>query len=201
VVRQQASATLRNREPILAVLRRVLPARGTVLEVAAGSGEHAVFFAAAFPQLVWQPSDIDPEAMASIHAWREHAGVENLLPPLLLDVTSPSWPVAGAEAVVCINMIHIAPWQACLSLLAGAARLLAPGAVLYLYGPYLVEGIATAASNLAFDQSLRARNPSWGVRWQHEVEAAAAERGFSLEQVIEMPANNRSLVFLRGVER
>ncbi|HEX7969339.1 MAG TPA: DUF938 domain-containing protein, partial [Stellaceae bacterium] len=149
--RLYAPAAARNREPILAVLRRVLPPAGLVLEVASGGGEHAAFFAAALPQLTWQPTDPDPRARASIAAFCAASGAPNLSPPLALDAAAPDWPVTGAAAVVCINMIHIAPWSASEGLMAGAARVLPPGGPLYLYGPYKEEGRHTAASNEAFD--------------------------------------------------
>lgn len=196
--RLHAPAVARNREPILAVLRRVLPSTGLVLEVASGSGEHAAFFAAALPQLTWQPSDPDPRARASIAAFRDTGAAPNLLPPLDLDVMAAAWPVAGAAAVVCINMIHIAPWSACEGLVAGAARALPPGGVLYLYGPYKEEGRHTAPSNAAFDADLRARDPRWGVRDLGAVAALARRGGFAHEETVTMPANNRSLVFRRG---
>lgn len=188
----------RNREPILAVLRDILPASGTVLEIASGTGEHAVHFAAALPHLRWQPSDRDPEALASIAAHREAAGLPNLLPPALLDVSAPSWPAEHAEAVVAINMIHIAPWSAALGLAAGAARVLGPGGVLFLYGPYREEGRPTAPSNEAFDASLKARNPEWGLRQLGDVVALASRHGLALLRRVEMPANNISLAFRRG---
>jgi SAM-dependent methyltransferase len=192
MTRQHAPATHRNREPIREVLARVLPASGTVLEIASGTGEHAVYFARAFPALVWQPTDADPMALASIAAWREGEGTANLSPPLALDVHAEAWP--AADAIVCCNMIHIAPWSAALALFAGAARVLAPGGALVLYGPYLIDGV-TAPSNLAFDRSLRARDPAWGVREVRELEAAA--RGFVLEELAALPANNHVLVWRR----
>jgi len=193
--RLHAPAVARNREPILAVLRRVLPPAGLVLEVASGSGEHAAFFAAALPLLTWQPSDPDPRARASIAAFRD-AGA-GLLPPLDLDVTATAWPAARVAAVVCINMIHIAPWSACEGLVAGAARALSPGGVLYLYGPYR-EGRHTAPSNEAFDADLRARDPRWGVRDLGEVTVLARRHGFVHQETVTMPANNRSVVFRRA---
>ena len=191
---RHAPATARNREAILAVLRRVLPARGTVLEVASGTGEHAACFAAALPMLTWQPSDPDPHALASIAAHAEAAGLPNLRPPLALDVTAP-WPLEAADAVVCINMVHISPWAATEALMAGAGRLLRPGAPLYLYGPYRREGIATAPSNEAFEQWLKAQDPGFGLRDLEAVGAAAAARGLALDELIEMPANNLSVIF------
>jgi len=193
--RRFAPAAARNREPILDVLRAHLPASGTALEIASGSGEHAVAFAAAFPSMVWQPSDPDPANRASIAAWIAAAGTPNLLPPIDLDATTEIWPLATADAVVCINMIHIAPWAACLGLMRGAARLLAPGGLLYLYGPFRRFGAHTAPSNAAFDESLRARDPAWGVRDLDEVREAA--EGFAPPTVVAMPANNLSVLFRR----
>jgi SAM-dependent methyltransferase len=193
--RRFAPAAARNREPILDVLRAHLPASGTALEIASGSGEHAVAFAAAFPTLVWQPSDPDPANRASIAAWIAAEGTPNLLPPIDLDATAEIWPLATADAVVCINMIHIAPWAACLGLLRGAARLLAPGGLLYLYGPFKRDGMHTAPLNEAFDESLRARDPAWGVRDLGEVCQAA--EGFALAATVAMPANNLSVLFRR----
>jgi SAM-dependent methyltransferase len=195
-MKQHAPAAARNREPIREVLARCLPARGLVLEIASGSGEHAVHMAAALPGLRWQPSDIAPAALASIEAWRLEAGLPNLLPPVALDVTAPAWPVTAADAIVCINMVHIAPWEAALALLAGAERTLPLDGVLYLYGPFRFRG-ETAPSNEAFDRSLRDRDPRWGVREADELEAAALERGLELERVVPMPANNHSLVLRR----
>jgi hypothetical protein len=197
--RLYAPAVARNREPILAVLSRVLPATGLVLEVASGSGEHAAFFAAALPLLTWQPSDADPRARASIAAFRDAGAPPNLLPPVALDASAAAeWPVVGAAAVVCINMIHIAPWSACEGLMAGAARILPLGGVLYLYGPYKEEGRHTAPSNAAFDADLRARDPRWGVRDLAEVIALARRHGLAHRETVAMPANNRSVVFRRG---
>ncbi len=190
-------AVARNRDFILAVLRRALPGRGTVLEIASGSGEHAVHFAAALPQLTWQPTDPDPEARDSIAAYRAAAQLPNLLPPLALDATSPTWPVAQADAMVTINMIHIAPWAAAAGVIAGAERLLAAGGVLFLYGPFREHGQHTAPSNAAFDESLRARNREWGVRDLDEVAALASRHGLALEERVVMPANNLSVVFRR----
>lgn len=192
--RQFAPATQRNREPILAVLSEVLPASGLVLEVASGSGEHAVHFAAAFPGLVFQPSDPDPAALASIDAWAGESGLPNLRPAIRLDATARDWPVARAEAVLCINMVHISPWAATEGLIRQAARLLPAGGPLYLYGPYRQSGVPLAPSNAVFDDSLRRRNPKWGLR---ELEAVAelAAAGFGEPQVTAMPANNLSVVF------
>jgi SAM-dependent methyltransferase len=194
---QTAPAVARNRDPILTVLRRILPARGTVLEIASGTGEHAVYFAAALPGIVWQPSDADPAALESIASWRSAAQLPNVKPPLDLDVTSPTWPVECADAVVCINMIHIAPWRAAKGLVVGAGRVLAPRGVLFLYGPYKEGGRHTAPSNEAFDASLRARDPEWGVRDLDEVKALAERHGFEFVERVPMPANNLSVVFRR----
>lgn len=196
-MKRTAPATARNREPIAAVLREVLPERGILLEIAGGSGEHAVYFAGLFPRLLWQATDPDPDALASIGAWRDQAGLDNLLEPLRLDAASETWPVASADAMLCVNMVHISPWTATEGLMRGAGRLLPPGAPLVLYGPYRRAGVPTAPSNEAFDQSLRARNPEWGLRDLEAVEAEAARNGLGLEQVVEMPANNLSVVFRR----
>ncbi len=193
--RRYAPAASRNREPILAVLQRVLPARGTVLEVASGTGEHAVFMAQHLPALIWQPSDADAEARASIDAWRRDAALDNLRPALAIDACAGDWGIDRADAVVCINMVHISPWAATEGLIRGAGRLLPAGGVLYLYGPYRLEDRATAPSNEEFDASLRARNPEWGVRHATEVTRLAAAEGFSLTEIVDMPANNVSLVF------
>jgi SAM-dependent methyltransferase len=194
---RRAPSVARNRDPILDVLRRVLPPAGLVLEIASGTGEHAVHVAAALPALTWQPSDRDPQALASNAAHRAAASLSNLAPPLALDVTAPAWPLAQADAIVCINMIHIAPWAACEGLMAGAGRVLSAGGVLYLYGPFQQGGAPTAPSNAAFDENLRARDPAWGVRDLGAVAAVAAANGLDLEARIEMPANNLSLVFRR----
>ena len=192
-------STARNREPILEVLKPRLPQRGLVLEIAAGAGEHAVFNAAAMPGLSWQPTDPDSNALASIAAWREDAGLENLLAPLRLDAADPdAWPIERADAVVNINMIHISPWAAAEGLMRGAGRVLALGGPLFLYGPYIEPDVETAPSNLAFDQSLKSRNPAWGLRRLEEVTALAGRNGLALEERIAMPANNL-VVVLRKV--
>jgi SAM-dependent methyltransferase len=191
-------AVARNREPILDVLRRVLPRSGLVLEIASGTGEHAVHFVRALPGLIWQPSDPDETARCSIEAHRDAAGLPNLRPPLPLDASAPDWPVERAEAVVAINLVHIAPWAATLGLMAGAARVLRPGGVLVLYGPYKEGGAHTAPSNAEFDASLRASNPAWGVRDSEEVVAAARARDLALLERVAMPANNLTLVLRRA---
>ena len=195
--RRHAPATLRNRDAIAAVLVGILPPAGLVLEVASGSGEHALAFARAFPDLDWQPSDPDPAGLASIAAWRAESELANLRPPLALDAAAPGWPIAAADAILCINMIHISPWTATQGLMAGAARLLPPGAPLFLYGPFLRDDMPTAPSNEAFDASLRSRDPLWGLRRLEDVAALAQSHGLALERVVEMPANNLSLVFRR----
>jgi hypothetical protein len=195
-MKKSAPAAVRNRDPIREVLARQLPAAGTVLTIAEGSGEHSVHFARAFPALTWQPSDLDPDALASIAAWREEEALENLASPIELDVTWDRWPIDRADAITCINMIHISPWEATLGLFAGAARTLPSGGLLYLYGPYRFGGQFTAPSNEAFDASLRSRDPRWGVRDVKDLEAAAT--GFALREIVAMPANNHSLVFRKA---
>jgi len=195
--KRHAPATLRNRDAIVEVLGDWLPFAGTVLEVASGSGEHVVHFAAAFPAIDWQPSDPDAEALVSIAAWSAEAGLANIAPPLELDAAA-DWPTTKADALLCINMVHISPWAATLGLLAGAARLLPPGAPLILYGPYVEAGTPTAEGNVAFDASLRARNPEWGLRDVDAVKAAAAEAGLSFAERRAMPANNLMLLFRKS---
>ncbi|SAL79293.1 SAM-dependent methyltransferase [Caballeronia peredens] len=194
-VRRRAPAAERNREAILSVLTRVLPPTGVVLEIASGTGQHAVHCAAALPQIVWQPSDPDEASRDSIAAWRAHAGFANLGAPLALDVRSDDWGIGEAAAIVCINMIHIAPWEAAEALLRGAGARLGAGGVLYLYGPYRRNGAHTAPSNEAFDAQLRATDPRWGVRDMEAVEELGAQAGLTLKEVVAMPANNFSLVF------
>lgn len=195
--KRHAPATLRNRDAIAAVLADWLPSAGTVLEVASGSGEHVVHFAAAFPQLEWQPSDPDPDALVSIAAWSAEAGLANVAPPVRLDAAAPGWPASAADALLCINMVHISPWAATLGLFAGAARVLPAGAPLILYGPYVEPDVPTAPSNLDFDASLRGRNPEWGLRNSEAVKAAAAEAGLAFAARRAMPANNLMLLFRR----
>ncbi|MBM3549360.1 MAG: DUF938 domain-containing protein [Alphaproteobacteria bacterium] len=196
--RQFAPATQRNREPILEVLRTVLPASGLVLEIASGSGEHAIHFAQALSGLSFQPSDPDEKARASIAAWIAATGLPNIHPPIRVDVTEHPWPIASADAVLCINMVHISPWSATEALFRGAAGILRPGAPLCLYGPYFSREVETAPSNLAFDRSLRERNPAWGVRQLEDVVALARACGFAKPLVTAMPANNLSLIFRRA---
>jgi hypothetical protein len=192
-----APATQRNRDVILDVLRKILPPSGLVLEIASGSGEHDVHFAQSLPRLTFQPTDPTQDALASIAAWIAAAQVANVLAPLRLDVTAQPWPVQSADAVLCINMIHISPWGATIGLMRGAAKILPPGAPLYLYGPYRRGGAHTAPSNADFDASLKARDPAWGVRDLEAVAAAAQAAGFTAPEITQMPANNLSLVFRR----
>ena len=199
--RLTSPATARNRAPILAVLQRVLSPDARVLELASGAGEHAVFIARAMPRLTWRPSDPDAEARASTAAWIAQEGLANVLAPSAIDVRDNVWGVeeeAPYDALVAINMIHISPWEATLGLMAGAGRLLRLGGVLFTYGPYMRDGRHTAPSNQAFDSSLKARNPAWGVRDVGDVEAAASRQGLALREIVEMPANNLSLVFRRN---
>jgi hypothetical protein len=196
--RRSAPAALRNREPIADVLKEWLPASGLVLEIASGSGEHGVYFAARFPALEWQPSDVHPDALSSIAAWRDESGLPNLKAPLALDAASSDWPIDRADAVLSINMVHISPWESALGLLDGAARLLGPGAPLILYGPWLKDDVSTAPSNLAFDADLKRRDPRWGLRRVEDFAAAAAAREFRLETTRAMPANNMMLLFRRA---
>jgi hypothetical protein len=191
--RREAPAVARNRDPILAALRRLLPSRGLVLEVASGTGEHCAHFAAALPALTFQPSDPSAEGRASCDAWCD--GMANVRRAVALDAAASSWPVARADAVLCINMAHIAPWSATLGLLRGAAAVLPVGGPLVLYGPWLRQGVQTAASNLAFDADLRARDPEWGLRRLEDLAANAA--AFSAPEVVEMPANNVMVVLRR----
>ena len=195
--RQYAPATLRNRDFILDVLRDVLPMTGAILEIASGVGEHVVHFARNLPNLVFQPSDPDPDARLSVAAWVKATGVTNVRAPIALDASNPVWPIASADGIICVNMIHISPWEATVGLLKGAAAILPPASPLYLYGPYLREGIATAPSNQAFDRSLRDCNSNWGLRDLEAVAATAQCVGFSAPGITEMPANNLSVVFRR----
>jgi SAM-dependent methyltransferase len=196
--RQHWPACERNKGPILDVLRRVLPARGLVLEVASGTSQHAVHFAAGLPALAWQPTDVDETYRRSVVAWIEHAGVPNVRAPVALDVTALPWPFHAVDAVFNANMVHIAPWSVCEGLMAGAAAALRPGGVLIVYGPFRVDGAHTAPSNEAFDASLRERDPAWGVRDREAIVAEAEGRGLVLEEIVHMPANNQLLVFRRA---
>lgn len=190
-----AAATERNRDAILGVLSGILPPAGLVLEIASGTGQHVAYFAQAFPHLSWQPTDTAPAHLDSIRAWSIAARAPNIAPPLRLDVEEPPWPIPRADAILNINMIHIAPWSAAEALFAGAARLLPPGGLLYLYGPFQRDGVHTAESNRRFDERLRTEDPRWGVRDLAAVEALAVAAGFQRPDVVAMPANNLSLVF------
>ncbi|AFY33731.1 DUF938 domain-containing protein [Calothrix sp. PCC 7507] len=209
--RKYAPATQRNCQPILEVLLKVLPESGTILEIASGTGEHAVFFAPRLSPRKWLPSDPNPQLRASIATWAEHFPSENLYPPIELDASSPTWSVEAAPfandlkrspitAIANINMIHIAPWSACLGLMAGAGRILPSGGILYLYGPFKQGGENTAPSNAAFDESLIAQNPEWGVRHLEEVVAVANAQHLSWKQTYQMPANNLSVIFERDAK-
>jgi Protein of unknown function (DUF938) len=199
--RQYAPATDRNRDPILTVLQQVLPAQGTILEIASGTGQHSIHFAPALAPRTWQPSEPNPQGRASIRAWAAAEPAANLREPIDLDVCAPRWPVEVAPidpaitAIVTINLIHIAPWAACLGLLAGTNRILPIGGVLYLYGPYKQQGVPLAPGNEAFDASLRSQNSAWGLRYLEIVMEAAAIENLHLKTVIAMPANNLSVVF------
>jgi hypothetical protein len=195
--RRSAPHVGRNAMLISEVLRGLLPERGLVLEVASGTGEHALHFARTFPRLLWQPSDPDPVALRSIEAWRAEAELFNLLPPVALDVRAAEWPVQKADAILAINMVHISPWSATAGLMRGAGRLLAVGAPLYLYGAYRQEGVKTAPSNEAFDAWLKDQNQEWGVRNLEDVDTEAGMHGLVLDGVVPMPANNLSVVFRR----
>jgi len=195
--RRSAPAASRNREPIAEVLAEWLPADGTVLEIASGTGEHALWFAQRFPKLDWQPSDAHADALASIEAWREDSGLSNLRQPIVIDAGNPEWPIDRADAILNINMAHISPWAASLGLIAGAATVLAPEGSLILYGPWLKDGIETASSNLAFDADLKSRDPQWGLRRVEDFAQAAAAKGFDLVEMRSMPANNLMLLFRR----
>lgn len=196
--RETAPAPERNKQPILAVLARVLPPRGVVLEIGSGTGQHIAHFARALPHLTFQPSEMDVERHASIAAWVSVGNLANVEPPLAIDVTKLPWPVIAADAVVCINVIHIAPWEAALALMAGAGMLLPAGGVLVTYGPYLRGGAHTSQSNAAFDASLRARNPAWGVRDVDHLAEVAANEGLALQEAVPMPANNFTLVWRKS---
>lgn len=197
-MKRYAPATERNREPLGDVLDQELPATGLLLEIASGTGEHAAYFAGRYPHLEWQPTDPDADARASIAAWRAEAGLPNLRPPLMLDASSSDWPVGTADAILCVNMVHISPPEATEGLMAGAGRVLVSDAPLVLYGPYLEAGVATAPSNIAFDASLKARNPHWGLRTVAWLDALAQSNGLARTRRTEMPANNLVLVYRKA---
>lgn len=196
-MKRHAPATARNSQPLAEVLARELPASGTVLEIASGSGEHAVFMARRFPALDWQPSDRDAEALASVDAWAAEARLANLRPAIALDAAAPDWPIVSADALLCVNMLHISPWDAAVGLFAGAGRVLGSGAPLVLYGPFVEPDVETAASNHAFDQSLRQRDPAWGLRSTTDLDRLAAGHGMTRTARCAMPANNLVLVYRR----
>lgn len=196
--RLKSPSVARNRDLILDVLRPLLPPRGVVLEIASGSGEHAVFFAQNLPHLVFWPSDPDAAARRSIAAWGLSLGLSNLRAPLALDAREPDWPIGAADAILCINMVHISPWAATEGLFKGAANLLRSGAPLYLYGPYRRSGVETAPSNVDFETWLKSKDPAFGLRDLEEVSACASRNGFLDPAVVEMPANNLSVIFQRA---
>ena len=196
-MKRHAPATARNSQPLAEVLARELPASGTVLEIASGSGEHAVFMARRFPALDWQPSDCDAEALASVDAWAAEARLANLRPAIALDAAAPEWPIVSADALLCVNMVHISPWDAAVGLFAGAGRVLGSGAPLVLYGPFVEPDVETAASNHAFDQSLRQCDPAWGLRSTADLDRLAAGHGMTRTARCAMPANNLVLVYRR----
>lgn len=199
--RQYAPATERNREPILQVLKRVLPTQGNILEIASGTGEHAVFFASQLTSLYWLPSDRDSLCRNSITAWKNTLKINNLDAPLDIDASKSPWSIENKDlsidAIVNINMIHISPWESCLGLMAGAARILKTGGILYMYGPFKRQGKHTAPSNASFDLSLQQRDSSWGIRNLEDVIEVAQARGLAWQEVVNMPANNLSVIFQR----
>lgn len=197
MTKEHAPATLRNRDPILDVLKRILPGQGLVLEVASGSGQHAAYFASALPGINWQPTAMDALNRASIRAWAAEIDTPNLLDPMDLDVLKQPWPVDQADAMVCINMVHISPWAVTVALMDGAGRTLKEGGVLYLYGPYRLGGEHTALSNQVFDESLKNRDPQWGIRELDDVILEAKANGLTHVQTVAMPANNQSVIFRR----
>jgi SAM-dependent methyltransferase len=198
-VRETAPSAERNKQPILEVLQRVLPASGLVLEIGSGTGQHVAHFAKALPKLTFQPSEMEATRHASIAAWIAHEQLVNVRPPIALDVMRLPWPVRAADAIVCINVIHISPWGATVALMEGAAKILPPGGVLATYGPYQRDGKHTSPSNEEFHKNfLQARDPRWGVRNMEEVEKVAKRNGLDLAEVLAMPANNFTLVFRRG---
>ncbi len=203
ILKQYAPATQRNREPILEVLLRVLPPSGNILEIASGTGEHSIFFAPAFSNRQWIPSDTNAISRDSIEAWRKESLIENIHPPLNINAQDSIWEIEkqflDITTIININMIHISPWSACLGLMKGAKRLLPSGGILYLYGPYKQEGKHTAPSNEAFDKSLRAQNPEWGVRNLEDVIKVAEDNGLVFKEKVAMPANNLSVIFEKKI--
>lgn len=197
-MKRHAPATARNSEPLAEVLAGELPNEGLVLEIASGTGEHAVFMARRFPALDWQPSDCATDALHSVDAWAQEAGLANLRPAIALDAAAGDWPVESAAAVLCVNMVHISPWQATVGLFEGAGRVLASGAPLILYGPFLEADVDPAPSNLAFDESLKTRDPAWGLRQVGELDGLARANRLSRAARHIMPANNLVLVYRRN---
>ena len=195
-VKRYAPATERNRDVIAETLVNVLPAEGVVLEIASGTGEHAVHFAQLFPGITWQPSDPDPIAIASINAWRADCAVPNVRSAMFLDA-SADWPIAHADAIVCINMAHISPWAATVGLLRNAARILPQSAPLFIYGPFRQHDVPLAEGNATFDAALRQQNVEWGLRYVEDITKEARDVGLALDQIIPMPSNNLSLIFCR----
>eukprot|EP00884_Botryococcus_braunii_P015689 jgi/Botrbrau1/2803/Bobra.0125s0014.1 len=195
MARLSSPSVARNTKPIIQVLKDFLPEKGMVLEIASGTGEHICAFAQTFPKLNFQPSDVDGSSLESIEAWTQDLKLNNVLPPLQIDTTKEDWPVSHADAVICINMIHISPFESCEGLMRGAKRILAPGGYLYLYGAYKLDGQHTAPSNQAFDEHLRSMNPAWGVRDLKDVQKVAESHGLSFISSIEMPQNNFSVIF------
>ena len=200
---QYSPAAERNRAPILEVLRQILPDNGQALEIASGTGQHVAHFASNMPGWVWQPSDAQADGFESVRAWRAQASVVNVREPVLLDVMAPAWPTGSAEfpdkfdAIFCANMLHIAPWATCAALMAGSAKYLSPEGALITYGPYLEHDVPTSPGNLAFGESLRLRDPAWGIRALEDVVHQAALAGLRLRERVAMPANNLLLVFRR----
>jgi hypothetical protein len=192
---RHAPATMRNRDAIVALLEQILPPSGLVLEIASGTGEHAVYFGKAFPDLTFQPSDPDPACCQSITAWMKREAVPNVLPPLQLDAQAGQWDITKPAAILCINMVHISPWESSIGLFEKAGTLLDPGAPLYLYGPYLRDDVETAPGNMDFERSLKSRDLRWGLRDVADMDALATRTGFVRESLTEMPANNISLVY------
>ena len=194
-MKRHAPATARNSGPLAEVLEQELPDKGLILEIASGTGEHAVFMARRFPALIWQPSDRDTGSLASVDSWAEDAGLANLRSAIELDATRARWPIDSADAILCVNMVHISPWEAAVGLFAAAGRILPSGAPLVLYGPFTEPGVETASSNLAFDSSLKERNPDWGLRDIADLDGIARSSGLSRTARYPMPANNVTLVY------
>lgn len=192
-----APSAARNMQPVCDVLQPLLPKRGTVLEIASGSGEHIVKLAELTPETTFQPSDPGEDERRSIDAWRQSLKLDNVQPAISIDATASQWPIASADVVYCMNMIHISPWAATVGLIEGAARTLATDGLLYTYGPYRRDGRHTSTGNETFDQSLRQRNPEWGIRDVEEIISLAESHGFRTPDIVEMPANNLSLLFRR----